>query len=68
MQESNFIFANTSPEDPIRSDLSRVDAHVVQPEEYDEIPEITEEDLARSVIRRPGLPDKPFLAQQSQGS
>jgi hypothetical protein len=68
MQESNFVFATTSPEDPIRSDLSRVDAHVIQSEEYDEIPEITEEDFARGVIKRPGLPDQPFLTQPSQGS
>jgi hypothetical protein len=33
MQEHNAVFVTTSPEDPIRSDLQRVDAHVIQPEE-----------------------------------
>jgi uncharacterized protein (DUF4415 family) len=35
----------------IGSDLARVDAHVIQPEEYDEAPEWTEEDFARAEIR-----------------
>jgi uncharacterized protein (DUF4415 family) len=30
----------------IGSDLARVDAHVIQPEEYEEAPELTEEQLA----------------------
>ncbi len=34
----------------IKSDLARVDAHVIQPEEYEEIPELTDEDFARGVI------------------
>lgn len=32
----------------IGSDLARVDAHVIQPEEYDEAPELTEEHFARA--------------------
>ena len=32
-----------------RTDLARVDAHVIQPHEYDEIPELTDEMIARSV-------------------
>jgi hypothetical protein len=59
MQESNFVFATTSPEDPIRSDLPRVDAHVIQPEEYAEIPEITEADLVRAVVKGPRTLDQP---------
>lgn len=59
MQESNDVFATTSPEDPIRSDLPRVDAHVIQPEEYAEIPEITDDDLARAVIKGPRKLDQP---------
>ncbi|TAN59967.1 MAG: hypothetical protein EPN20_14280 [Magnetospirillum sp.] len=46
------------------SDLTKVDAHVVQPEEYDEIPELTDEVFARAdyivggkVVRR-GRPPK----------
>ncbi len=59
MQESNFVFATTSPDDPIHSDLPRVDAHVIQPEEYVEITEITEADLARAVIKGPRTLDQP---------
>ena len=29
------------------SDLKKVDAHIITPEEYDEIPELTDEDFAR---------------------
>ena len=29
------------------SDLAKVDAHVIQPDEYDEIPELTDEDFDR---------------------
>jgi len=32
----------------IGSDLAKVDAHVIQPEEYEEAPEWTEEDFARA--------------------
>lgn len=38
------------------SDMERVDAHVIQPEEYEEIPELTDEMLARGVVRHPGRP------------
>src|SRR5947209_8368275 len=44
------------------SDLNKVDAHVIQPEEYEEIPELTDEDLERAefsigdVVIRPGNP------------
>lgn len=34
----------------IGSDLAKVDAHVIQPHEYDEAPEWTEEDFARADI------------------
>jgi uncharacterized protein (DUF4415 family) len=40
----------------LKSDLTRVDAHVIQPHEYDELPELTEEMLARATIRRGGRP------------
>jgi hypothetical protein len=36
-----------------------VDAHVIQPEEYVEIPEITDDDLARAVIKGPRKLDQP---------
>ena len=38
------------------SDLARVDAHVIQPHEYDELPEITDEMLARASVNRGGRP------------
>ena len=38
------------------SDLGQVDAHVIQPEEYEDIPELTDEMLARAVVRKAGRP------------
>ena len=38
---------------PLGSDLARVDAHEIQPHEYEEIPEITEEMLAIAVVKKP---------------
>jgi uncharacterized protein (DUF4415 family) len=40
----------------LNSDLARVDAHVVQAEEYDELPELTEEMLGRAKINKGGRP------------
>lgn len=39
-----------------KSDLRRVDAHIVRPEEYEELPELTRSMLARSVVRKGGRP------------
>jgi uncharacterized protein (DUF4415 family) len=36
----------TASRKPIGSDLAKVDPHVIQPHEYDEAPEWTEEDFA----------------------
>jgi len=38
------------------SDLARVDAHVVQPHEYEDAPELTDEMLARGVVNKGGRP------------
>jgi uncharacterized protein (DUF4415 family) len=38
------------------SDLARVATHVIQPEEYDELPELTEEMLARGKVSKGGRP------------
>ncbi len=38
------------------SDLAKVDAHVIQPEEYDELPELTEEWFARAELHVGGVP------------
>lgn len=36
----------------IYSDLKKLDAHVVEPHEYAEAPELTDEELAAAVVRR----------------
>ena len=38
------------------SDLRKVDAHVVRRHEYDELPELTDDMLARGTIRKGGRP------------
>ena len=38
------------------SDLARVDAHVVTPSEYKELPEPTDDMLSRAVIKKGGRP------------
>ncbi len=36
--------------------LARVDAHVIQPNEYEELPELTDEMLARGKVNKGGRP------------
>ena len=38
------------------SDLVKVAAHVIQPEEYDELPELTDDMLARGKVNKGGRP------------
>jgi uncharacterized protein (DUF4415 family) len=38
------------------SDLARVDEHVVKPSEYKELPELTDDMLARAVVKKGGRP------------
>ena len=40
----------------LRSDLARVASHVIEPQEYEEIPELTDEMLARGKVHRGGRP------------
>lgn len=40
----------------VKSDLAKVDRHVIQPHEYDELPELTDEMMARAVVKRAGRP------------
>jgi len=40
----------------LKSDLARVDAHVIRPREYAELPELTPEMLARATVRKGGRP------------
>ena len=43
----------------LKSDLARVDAHVVKAEEYEELPELTDDMLARAKINKGGRPLSP---------
>ena len=40
----------------LKSDLARVDAHVIQPQEYAELPELTAEMLTRAKVSKGGRP------------
>lgn len=40
----------------LKSDMARVDAHAIQPEELEELPELTEEMLARAKVNKGGRP------------
>ena len=51
----------------IRSSLSRVDSHKIQPQEYDEAPELTDVQLARAVVSEGGRPvGRPPLAHPKE--
>ena len=43
----------------LKSDLARADAHSVQPEEYKELPELTDDMLARARVNKGGRPFSP---------
>ena len=43
----------------LKSDLARVDAHVVKAEEYEELPELTDDMLARAKLNKGGRPLSP---------
>ena len=38
------------------SDLARIDAHVIRPSEYRELPELSQDMLARAVVKKGGRP------------
>ncbi|MDR0672240.1 MAG: BrnA antitoxin family protein [Zoogloeaceae bacterium] len=40
----------------LRSDLARADAHAIAPEEYEELPELTDEMLSRAALKKGGRP------------
>ena len=40
----------------LKSDLCKVDSHVVRPHEYEEIPDLAEEALAHAVLKKGGRP------------
>ena len=41
---------------PAGSDMAKVDAHLIRPEEYDELPELTDEMFARARFSKGGRP------------
>ena len=43
----------------LKSDLARVDAHVVKAEEYEDLPELTDDMLARAIVNKGGRPLSP---------
>jgi len=43
----------------LKSDLSKVDAHRIRPSEYEELPDLTSEMLARAVVNKGGRPRSP---------
>jgi uncharacterized protein (DUF4415 family) len=43
----------------LKSDLARVDAHKVKAEEYKELPELTDDMLARATLNKGGRPLSP---------
>lgn len=47
------------------SDLKRVDAHVIERHEYDELPKLTEDMLARGKISKDG---RPRMTKGKQGA
>ena len=43
----------------LKFDLARVDAHAVQPQEYEELPELTDDMLAQATVNKGGRPVSP---------
>ena len=43
----------------LKSDLARVDAHKIKAKEYDELPELTDDMLARAKVNKGGRPMSP---------
>jgi uncharacterized protein (DUF4415 family) len=46
----------SAPRRTLKSNLRRVDAHATKAHEYRELPELTEEMLARAVVKKAGRP------------
>lgn len=52
----------TAKERSIRSDLNKVDAYVLKPEDYEDAPELTEDQLADAIVSRPGRRGRPPIS------
>lgn len=48
--------SNGAPRHPLGSNLTRVATHVTRPDEYDDLPELTDEMLARGTVNKGGRP------------
>ncbi len=48
--------SKTASRRTLKSNLTKVDAHVIQPSEYEELPELTDEMLSRAVVNKGGRP------------
>ena len=59
---------NYGSRQPLGSDMASVDAHEIQPEEYDEIPELTEEMLAIAVVNKPLRPASSSASDRMQSN
>ncbi len=46
----------TASRHTLKSDMARVDAHILKKEEYEDLPELTEEMLARAKVNKGGRP------------
>lgn len=53
----------TANKHAIKSDLTKVDKHRIKPEEYDDAPELTDEQLANAVLSPARPVGRPRLAQ-----
>ena len=40
----------------LKSDLAKVDAHIIRPHEYKELPEISDRTLSRAIVNKGGRP------------
>ena len=49
----------TASRHSLKSDMARVDAHTLKKEEYEDLPELTEEMLARAKVNKGGRPLSP---------
>ena len=50
------IVKKRSSRPTLKSDLAKVDSHVIRSREYKELPELTERALARAVVNKGGRP------------
>ncbi len=57
--ERQTIVSKLASRPTLKSDLKRVDAHVIKPVEYKELPELTDAMLKRAVVNKGGRPKAP---------